>query len=262
MTKLINKNKLNSFATKLWDKISNSFVSKTLPNNVIGETVFSDGYIEGATLNYFNNKNSQMHIGNGTGDCFGVPNNSINAGVHVGRIALAVNPSLVVGSNVNSVVALAVRKRNNEVMEVITRDSQAKVYKNPYRSITADKIIYIDINKKFSEEVYFVIGCNGLLWNTDTPPRANVYGSSTIPAVGDRLTIADYGYSGRFILFTGKTSFEELVSQKNDSVSKTKDNILVGKTVLQDGYIDGELYSYNNPNIEFTFLIVNLKPTL
>lgn len=246
MTKLINNNKLNSFATKLWDKISNSFVSKTLPNNVIGETVFSDGHIEGATLNYFNNKNSQMHIGNGTGDCFGVPNNSVNAGVHVGRIALAVNPSLVVGSNVNSVVALAVRKRNNEVMEVITRDSQARVYKNPYRSITADKIIYIDINKKFSEEVYFVIGCNGLLWSADTPPRANVYGSDTIPAVGNRLTITDYGYSGRFIIFTGKTSFEELVSQKNDSVSKTKDNILVGKTVLQDGYIDGELYSINN----------------
>ena len=250
MTKLINKSKLTTFTNKLWDKISNSFVSKTLPNNVIGETVFSDGYIEGATLNYFNNKNSQMHIGHGTGDCFGVPNNSVNAGVHVGRIALAVNPSLIVGSNVNSVVALAVRKRNNEVMEVITRDSQAIVYKNPYRSITADKIIYIDINKKFSEEVYFVIGCNGLLWNTDTPPRASVYGSSTIPAVGDRLTIADYGYSGRFIIFTGKTSFEELVSQKNDSVSKTKDNILVGKTVLQNGYIDGELYSYNNTNIE------------
>ena len=243
---IANFEQLKDITRDLWLKakakietIANDYVSKTLPNNIIGETVFSNGYIEGATLNYFNNKNSQMHIGNGTGDCFGVPNNSVNAGVNVGRIALAVNPSLVVGSNVNSVVALAVRKRNNEVMEVITRDSQARVYKNPYRSITADKIIYIDINKKFSEEVYFVIGCNGLLWNTDTPPRANVYGSSTIPAVGDRLTIADYGYSGRFIIFTGKTSFEELVSQKNDSVSKTKDNSLVGKTVPQDGDIDG-----------------------
>ena len=249
---------LKDITQDLWRKakakieaIANDYVSKTLPNNVISETVFSDGYIEGATLNHFNNKNSQMHIGNGTGDCFGVPNNSVNAGIHVGRIALAVNPSLVVGSNVNSVVALAVRKRNNEVMEVITRDSQAKVYNNPYRSITADKIIYIDINKKFSEEVYFVIGCNGLLWNTDTPPnRANVYGSSTIPAINERLTIADYGYSGRFIIFTGKTSFEKLVSLRNDSVSKTKDNIVTGKTILQDGYIDGELYSYNNPNIE------------
>lgn len=253
---IVNFEQLNEILESSWIKtkekikeIADDYVSKTLPNNVIGETVFNDGYIEGATLNHFNNKNSQMHIGSGTGDCFGVPNNSVYAGVHVGRIALAVNPSLVVGSNVNSVVALAVRKRNNEVMEVITRDSQARVYKNPYRSITADKIIYIDINKKFSEEVYFVIGCNGLLWNTDTPPRANVYGSSTIPAVGDSLTIADYGYSGRFIIFTGKTSFEELVSKKNDSVSKTKDNILTGKTILQDGYIDGELYSYNNPNI-------------
>jgi hypothetical protein len=255
---IVNFEQLNEILESSWIKtkekikgIADDYVSKTLPNNVIGETVFSDGYIEGATLNHFNNKNSQMYIGNGTGDCFGVPNNSVNAGIHVGRIALAVNPSLVVGSNVNSVVALAVRKRNNEVMEVITRDSQAKVYNNPYRSITADKIIYIDINKKFSEEVYFVIGCNGLLWNTDTPPnRANVYGSSTIPAINERLTIADYGYSGRFIIFTGKTSFEELVSLRNDSVSKTKDNIVTGKTILQDGYIDGELYSYNNPNIE------------
>lgn len=255
---IANFEQLKDITQDLWRKakakievIANDYVSKTLPNNVVGETVFSDGYIEGATLNHFNNKNSQMYIGNGTGDCFGVPNNSVNAGIHVGRIALAVNPSLVVGSNVNSVVALAVRKRNNEVMEVITRDSQAKVYNNPYRSITADKIIYIDINKKFSEEVYFVIGCNGLLWNTDTPPnRANVYGSSTIPAINERLTIADYGYSGRFIIFTGKTSFEELVSLRNDSVSKTKDNIVTGKTILQDGYIDGELYSYNNPNIE------------
>lgn len=255
---IANFEQLKDITQDLWRKakakieaIANDYVSKTLPNNVIGETVFSDGYIEGATLNHFNNKNSQMHIGNGTGDCFGVPNNSVNAGVYVGRIALAVNPNLVVGSSVNSVVALAVRKRNNEVMEVITRDSQAKVYNNPYRSITADKIIYIDINKKFSEEVYFVIGCNGLLWNTDTPPhRANVYGSSTIPAINERLTIADYGYSGRFIIFTGKTSFEELVSLRNDSVSKTKDNIVTGKTILQDGYIDGELYSYNNPNIE------------
>lgn len=255
---IVNFEQLNEILESSWIKtkekikgIADDYVSKTLPNNVIDETVFSDGYIEGATLNHFNNKNSQMYIGNGTGDCFGVPNNSVNAGIHVGRIALAVNPSLVVGSNVNSVVALAVRKRNNEVMEVITRDSQAKVYNNPYRSITADKIIYIDINKKFSEEVYFVIGCNGLLWNTDTPPnRANVYGSSTIPAINERLTIADYGYSGRFIIFTGKTSFEELVSLRNDSVSKTKDNIVTGKTILQDGYIDGELYSYNNPNIE------------
>ena len=255
---IVNFEQLKEILESSWIKtkekikeIADDYVSKTLPNNVTGETVFSDGYIEGATLNHFNNKNSQMYIGNGTGDCFGVPNNSVSAGIHVGRIALAVNPSLVVGSNVNSVVALAVRKRNNEVMEVITRDSQAKVYNNPYRSITADKIIYIDINKKFSEEVYFVIGCNGLLWNTDTPPnRANVYGSSTIPAINERLTIADYGYSGRFIIFTGKTSFEELVSLRNDSVSKTKDNIVTGKTILQDGYIDGELYSYNNPNIE------------
>ena len=54
---------LKDITQDLWRKakakieaIANDYVSKTLPNNVIGETVFSDGHIEGATLNYFNKK--------------------------------------------------------------------------------------------------------------------------------------------------------------------------------------------------------------
>ena len=34
----------------------------------------------------------------------------------------------------------------------------------------------------------------------------------------------------------------------NDYVSKTQENLVEGKTILQDGYIDGVLYSVNNPN--------------
>ena len=43
MTKLINKDKLDIFTNKLWERIAKSFVSKTLPNTVTGETMITDG---------------------------------------------------------------------------------------------------------------------------------------------------------------------------------------------------------------------------
>lgn len=247
MTKLINKSKLTTFTNKLWDKISNSFVSKTLHNIVSGETIFTNGHVEGTRLKIFSNKNPNMLIGSG-GSCFGVPSTSINAGINVGKIAMAVDPSLEVGSTVNNVVVLAVKKSNNVVKEVIVQNETATVHYNTYADLNAQKIIYIDINRSFNEEVYFLIGCNKMLWNMDTPPRANAFGGS-VPAVGTRLEVADYHYSGRFIIFSSRTSFEQLVSICNDSISKTKNNVLSAKTILQDAYIqDGDIYSIDNQN--------------
>lgn len=252
---IANFEQLKDITQDLWQKakakieaIANDYVSKTLPNNVNGETIFTNGHVEGTILKMFSNKNSDMLIGNG-GSCFGVPSTSINAGINVGKIAMAVDPGLEAGSTVNNVVALAVKKSNNVVKEVIVQNETATVCYNTNANLNAQKIIYIDINRSFNEEVYFLIGCNKMLWNMDTPPRANAFGGP-IPTVGTRLGVADYHYSGRFIIFSSRTSFEQLVSICNDSISKTKDNILVGKTVLQNGYIDGELYSYNNTNIE------------
>ena len=185
------------------------------------------------------------------GGCFGIPSTSSSAGIKVGKIAIAVKDDLAVGSIVSNVVALAVKRNNNEVKESIIQNGTATVFQNQYSTINAQKIVYINIDKTFDEEVYFVIGCTNMLWNTDTPPnRANVYGSSTIPAIGAVLDIQNYHYSGRMIVFSERMSFSEVINIKNNSVSKIKDNILTGKTILQDGYIDGELYSYNNPNIE------------
>ena len=252
---IANFEQLKDITQDLWRKakakievIANDYVSKTLPNNVVGETIFKDGYIEGGILSSFNNKNTQMFDAN-NGGCFGIPSTSISAGIKVGKIAIAVRDDLAVGSTVSNVVALAVRRSNNEVKESIVQNGTATVFQNQYSTINAQKIAYININKSFDEEVYFVIGCTNMLWNTDTPPnRANVYGSSTIPAVGTVLGIQNYHYSGRMIVFSERMSFTEVINIKNDSVSKTKNNILIGKTILQDGYIDGELYSYNNPN--------------
>lgn len=247
MTKLINKNKLNRFADKLWKKITKSFVSKTLHNNVSGETIFSNGHVEGSILRLFSNKNPDMLIGSG-GSCFGVPSTSINAGMNVGKIAMAVDPSLEVGSTVSNVVALAVKKSNNTVKEIIVENQTATVYYNTYTNLNAQKIIYININRSFNEEVYFLIGCDKMLWATDTYPISNAFGGP-VPTVGTRLEIADYHYSGRFIIFASRTSFEQLVGICNDSVSKTKNNILSGKTILQDAYIHNrDIYSIDNQN--------------
>lgn len=246
MTKLINKNKLDVFTNKLWKRITKSFVSKTLHNNVSGETIFSNGHVEGSILRLFSNKNPNMLIGRG-GSCFGVPSTSINAGMNVGKIAMAVDPSLEVGSTVSNVVALAVKKSNNTVKEIIVENQTATVYYNNNANLNAQKIIYININRSFNEEVYFLIGCDKMLWATDTYPITNAFGGP-VPTVGTRLEIADYHYSGRFIIFSSRTSFEQLVGICNDSVSKTKNNILSGKTILQDAYISGDIYSIDNSN--------------
>lgn len=253
---IANFEQLKDITQDLWRKakakieaIANDYVSKTLPNTVIGETIFKDGYIEGGILSSFNNKNTEMFNAE-SGGCFGIPSTSISAGIKVGKIAIAVRDDLAVGSTVSNVVALAVRRSNNEVKESIVQNGTATVFQNQYSTIKAQKIAYININKSFDEEVYFVIGCTNMLWNTDVPPnRANVYGSSTAPVVGTVLDIQNYHYSGRMIVFSERMSFSEVINIKNDGVSKTKNNILTGKTILQDGYIDGELYSYNNPNI-------------
>jgi len=252
---IANFEQLKDITQDLWRKakakieaIANDYVSKTLPNNVVGETIFKDGYIEGGILSSFNNKNTQMYNAE-SGGCFGIPSTSISAGIRVGKIAIAVKDDLAVGSTVTNVVALAIRRSNNEVKESIVQNGTVTVFQNQYSTIKAQKIAYININKSFDEEVYFVIGCTNMLWNTDVPPnRANVYGSATIPAVGTVLDIQNYHYSGRMIVFSERMSFSEVINIKNDSVSKTKNNILIGKTILQDGYIDGELFSYNNPN--------------
>ena len=252
---IANFEQLKDITQDLWRKakakiepIANDYVSKTLPNNVVGETIFKDGYIEGGILSSFNNKNTEMFNAE-NGGCFGIPSTSISAGIKVGKIAIAVKDNLAIGSTVTNVVALAIRRSNNEVKESIIQNGTATVFQNKYSTINAQKIAYININKSFDEEVYFVIGCTNMLWNTDVPPnRANVYGSATIPAVGTVLDIQNYHFSGRMIVFSERMSFSEVINIKNDSVSKTKNNILIGKTILQDGYIDGELYSYNNPN--------------
>ena len=252
---IANFEQLKDITQDLWRKakakiepIANDYVSKTLPNNVVGETIFKDGYIEGGILSSFNNKNTEMFNAE-SGGCFGIPSTSISAGIKVGKIAIAVKDNLAIGSTVTNVVALAVKRSNNTVKESIVQNGTATVFQNQYSTIKAQKIAYININKSFDEEVYFVIGCTNMLWNTDVPPnRANVYGSATIPAVGTVLDIQNYHYSGRMIVFSERMSFSEVINIKNDSVSKTKNNILIGKTILQDGYIDGELFSYNNPN--------------
>ena len=251
---IANFEQLKDITQDLWRKvkakievIANDYVSKTLHNNVVAETVFTNGHVEGTRLKIFSNKNPNMLIGSG-GSCFGVPSTSINAGINVGKIAMAVDPSLEVGSTVNNVVALVVKKSNNVVKEVIVQNETATVHYNTYADLNAQKIIYIDINRSFNEEVYFLIGCNKMLWNVDTPPRANAFGGA-VPTVGTRLGVADYHYSGRFIIFSSRTSFEQLVSICNDSISKTKNNILSAKTILQDAYIqNGDIYSIDNQN--------------
>ena len=85
MTKLINKSKLTTFTNKLWDKISNSFVSKTKENLVTGKTTLLDGRLLHNALSVVNNTNAIYTISDNTSWC-GSPNLTVSANTKISYV--------------------------------------------------------------------------------------------------------------------------------------------------------------------------------
>lgn len=267
MTKLINKNKLNTFANKLWDKITASFVSKTLPNTVTGETMITNGYVGGeSTVTKRHNETGINMVGLGveTG-YFGIPSLSIPARTHIDKIVCIMhNDAGAIGDTVLGVNVGVVSKSTGRLLEYLKRRETTEIIENPIssgtNSLTGDKAISIPINRTWEEEVYFIVGAKGLLVG---------YINSSTPSVGGN-DLKDIGYSfgngtsqnyvGRIAIYTSKYSLNEVATKaftsetdintlKNDYVSKTKENFVSSKTTLLNGCVLNSAISIvNNTN--------------
>ena len=84
MTKLINKNKLDRFTDKLWERISKSFVNKTKDNILSGKIILQNGYIDGVVYSINNPNNISPSNGNGTYS--GTDSKVIQANQHITSI--------------------------------------------------------------------------------------------------------------------------------------------------------------------------------
>lgn len=270
MTKLINNNKLDVFTNKLWKRITKSFVSKTLPNTVTGETMITDGYVGGeSTITKRHNETRINMVGLGveTG-YFGIPSLSIPARTHIDKIVCIMhNDSGNVGDTVLGVNVGVVSKSTGRLLEYLKRGETTEIIENPISSgnnaLTGDKAISIPINRTWEEEVYFIVGAKGLL--------VGYINSFTISIGGDELKDVGYefgngttqNYVGRIAIYTSKYSLNEVATKaftsetdintlKNDYVSKTKENVVSSKTTLLNGCIlNSAISTVNNTNATF-----------
>lgn len=225
MTKLINKNKLNTFTTKLWDKISNSFVSKTKENLVTGKTTLLDGRLLHNALSVVNNTNAIHHISENSSWC-GSPNLTVSANTKISYVCIAVKDDLEVGTQLNNIKLAAVKSNDNQVYRILTVDS-ALVVKNTLGHISSSKMIMIPVNTAFDTQVYFIAGFNGMKWG-NTPSGSNwptIWPEGrSFPAVGTTLRTNLTNYIPQWFVLSKELSLNDVVTSVNTKASKNDSN--------------------------------------
>ena len=225
MTKLINKNKLNTFTTKLWDKISNSFVSKTKENLVTGKTTLLDGRLLHNALSIVNNTNAIYHIRENSSWC-GSPNLTVSANTKISYVCIAVKDDLEVGTQLNNIKLAAVKSNDNQVYHILTVDS-ALVVKNTLGYISSSKMIMIPVNTAFDAQVYFIAGFNGMKWG-NTPSGSNwptIWPEGrSFPAVGATLRTNLTNYIPQWFVLSEELSLNDVVTSVNTKASKNDSN--------------------------------------
>lgn len=267
MTKLINKDKLDIFTNKLWERITKSFVSKTLPNTVTGETMITDGYVGGeSTITKMHNETrATMNSLNHNTSFYGIPSLSVPARTYVDKIICIMHDSAGdIGTTATGVNVGVVSKSTGRILEYLKRDQTETIIANPLASgshiLTGNKAISISINRAWQEEVYFIVGAMKMMAgyiNSLTPS----VGGDNLREVGDNIgNVSGGNYIGRMAIYTSKYSLNEIATKslsiddiKNDYVSKTKENLVTGKTTLTNGWlVDNALSVINNTNAIYT----------
>lgn len=225
MTKLINKSKLTTFTNKLWDKISNSFVSKTKENLVTGKTTLLDGRLLHNALSVVNNTNAIYHISENSSWC-GSPNLTVSANTKISYVCIAVKDDLEIGTQLNNIKLAAVKSNDNQVYRILTVDS-ALVVKNTLGHISSSKMIMIPVNIAFDTQVYFIAGFNGMKWG-NTPSGSNwptIWPEGrSFPAVGTTLRTNLTNYIPQWFVLSEELSLNDVVTSVNTKASKNDSN--------------------------------------
>lgn len=218
MTKLINKSKLTTFTSKLWDKISNSFVSKTQENLVEGKTILQDGYIDGVLYSVNNPNATDDNYTRSNTVYSGTSNRTIPVGQHVTTIVIGLRSSIDVGCTVTGINVGVVRKSDNVIIEYLHRNITSVALENKYTQINSTRIVNVNINKKWNEEIYFIVGANGMVWqepHRDTGLTA-VTGGDNLRPVGSVINnLNRTNYIGKIVVL-GKAIKLETLNNKVD----------------------------------------------
>ena len=282
MTKLINKSKLTTFTNRLWDKIKardiSSFVystdktnntktlkakradgslgdininiddlaSQTLNNTFDGENIFKDVYIKDTVLTYVNNENATFFMG-GENQYSAVKELVIPANTYVSSIVIALKDDLAIGDTVTG-INVGTISTDNIVLEHLIIRGTGRVEENSYSVLSSNKVVVVPINRSFSQDIYFMIGAKGMLWNSGN--GYNVIGGNDMPRPNTRVYPNTRNYFGKVAIIGKGASLKERLGNMatvNEFNSFTSTNNF-RKILFEDGYLNTAILSkIDNP---------------
>ena len=282
MTKLINKSKLTTFTNRLWDKIKardiSSFVystdktnntktlkakradgslgdininiddlaSQTLNNTFDGENIFKDVYIKDTVLTYVNNENATFFMG-GENQYSAVKELVIPANTYVSSIVIALKDDLTIGDTVTG-INIGTVSTDNIVLEHLIIRGTGRVEENSYSVLSSNKVVVVPINRSFSQDIYFMIGAKGMLWNSGN--GYNVIGGNDMPRPNTRVYPNTRNYFGKVAIIGKGASLKERLGNMatvNEFNSFTSTNNF-RKILFEDGYLNTAILSkIDNP---------------
>ena len=282
MTKLINKSKLTTFTNRLWDKIKardiSSFVystdkvtntktlkakradgslgdininiddlaSQTLNNTFDGENIFKDVYIKDTVLTYVNNENATFFMG-GENQYSAVKELVVPANTYVSSIVIALKDDLAIGAEVTG-INVGTISTDNIVLEHLIIRGTGRVEENSYSVLSSNKVVVVPINRSFSQDIYFMIGAKGMLWNSGN--GYNVIGGSDMPRPNTRVYPNTRNYFGKVAIIGKGASLKERLGNMatvNEFNSFTSTNNF-RKILFEDGYLNTAILSkIDNP---------------
>ena len=282
MTKLINKSKLTTFTSRLWDKIKardiSSFVystdkatntktlkakradgslgdininiddlaSQTLNNTFDGENIFKDVYIKDTVLTYVNNENATFFMG-GENQYSAVKELVVSANTYVSSIVIALKDDLDIGTEVTG-INIGTISTDNVVLEHLIVRGTGRVEENSYSVLSSNKVVVVPINRSFSQDIYFMIGAKGMLWNSGN--GYNVIGGNDMPRPNARVYPNSRNYFGKVAIIGKGASLKERLgnmAKVNEFNSFTSTNNFK-KILFEDGYLNTAILSkIDNP---------------
>ena len=222
---IANFEQLKDITQDLWRKakakieaIANDYVSKTQENLVEGKTILQDGYIDGVLYSVNNPNATDDNYTRSNTVYSGTSNRTIPAGQQVTTIVIGLRGSIAVGSTVTGINIGVVRKSDNTIIEYLHRNSTSIALENKYTQINSTIIVNVNINKKWNEEIYFIVGANGMVWqepHRDTGLTA-VTGGDNLRPVGSVINnLNRTNYIGKIVVL-GKAVKLETLNNKVD----------------------------------------------
>lgn len=274
MSKIVKKPHLIEVALNLWNKIQsrlNGYVHQSRENMITGKTVLFDGYVSSAPLLALDNPRATYVMDNNT-SYFVCTHLRIRANQKVGQIMIGVNNSKNAGEIVTGVNIGAIKVSNKEVLDFVILNGNGVVQDNLNRSLDCEKVIIVDVNFAWTEDVYLIVGAHGGLWG----PRDNIYGGKamgggTLPSVGSRLTLNTGNYVGKVVVYGDIVALRDLGIGNGNRISSYANVHKLGefKTLAYDAgesieigghtwlRCDGQTITKSLLNIEIESLSVN-----